>query len=220
MKYQHIITTLIFLFACNLVSGQVKLGIRFQTGISKVQSESQYLVSEGKRVDYQLTIEDVSNTRSIGFYSQFDFGYLYFQPELLYTAYNITYDVFKFRTESANNNPAIYTEYFHQIDFPINAGIKYKNFRLGGGPVFNYLQGINSGVSKLENIEKFTRKISAGFQGSIGYDYSLFHFDIKYQSNFNTATDHLLFNNIAIKSKANPSSIIFGIALALETNPK
>ena len=215
MKYQNIITALFLLFTSNLVFGQAQIGLRFQTGIPNYSSESQYLVSAGGNLDYQLTLKNISNSQSVGLYSQFKFGFLYFQPEVLYTKYNVSFEVDNYRSESLSNMTTTETEFFQQLDFPINAGLRFKNFRLGGGPIFSLIQKLKSDISQLDNIDKVDRTISAGFQGGIGYDYKTFRFDIKYQRNFNSATDHLQFNNRIIKSKTNPTSIQFGLAVAL-----
>lgn len=218
MKYQSLLFIAVMFFAFGNLNGQIDLGIRFQTGLQNQNTESTYLISAGKSVDYKLELNHISNTQSVGVYSQFNFGWLYFQPEVLYTRYDVNYMVQDFNAET--DEMKSYTENFQQIDIPVNAGLRYKNFRIGGGPIFHMIQELNSDLSDLNNLEIKTKNVSAGFQGGIGFDWKIVHFDLKYQTDFNSVGDHITFGNRATKLKTTPSSVQFGIAIALGSKEK
>lgn len=213
MKY-HGFLIIAIMFCMNFkTSAQHDLGLRFQTGIQNQNIESTYLISAGQSVDYKLQLNNISNTQSVGIYSLFNFGWLYFQPEVLYTKYDVQFKVQDFKAET--DDMLLYNERYQQIDLPINAGIRFKNLRVGGGPVFHLIQELNSDLSDLNNLEINPRNISAGFQGGIGFDWKIVHFDIKYQRDFSSVSDHISFGKTPTKLKTTPSSIQFGIAIAL-----
>ena len=204
----------ILFFVAYQGNAQFDLGIRFQTGLqNQQQAESIYLLGPNKSVDYKLEFQSISNTQSVGVYSQFNFGWLYFQPEVLYTRFDKQFLVEDFKSEVSGMQ--VYTEEYQQFDIPINAGLRFNNFRIGGGPVFQFIQELNTELSELRNIEISPKNITAGFQGGIGFDYKVLHFDVKYQRNFASVSDHLFFASTPTKLKNTSSQIQFGVALAL-----
>jgi hypothetical protein len=206
----------VFFFVAYQGNAQIDLGIRFQTGLqNQQQTESTYLVGANKSVDYRLEFQNISNTQSVGAFSQINFGWLYLQPEVLYTRYDVNFLIEDFKSEKVGS--AIYTENYQQIDIPINAGLRYNNFRIGGGPVFQLVQELNSELADLRDIELTPRNINAGFQGGIGFDWKILHFDIKYQRNFASVSDHISFGASSTKLKTTTSTLQFGIAMALGT---
>jgi len=218
MKYQSALIIAIMFLAFGSMNAQHDLGIRFQTGIQNQNTESTYLISAGKSVDYKLELSQISNTQSVGVYSLFNFGWLYFQPEVLYTKYDVNYMVQDFNAET--DEMSSFTENFQQIDVPINAGIRYKNFRFGGGPVFHMIQELNSDLADLNNLEIKAKNLSAGFQAGVGFDWKIVHFDLKYQTDFNSVSDHITFGSRPTKLKTTPSSVQFGMAIALGNKKK
>ncbi|MDA9774141.1 hypothetical protein N9B82_04215 [Saprospiraceae bacterium] len=216
MKKQFSITALTFLFmmVANLSFGQNKLGVRFFQGFQNQATESQYLVGPQNTVDYKLELGQISNSQTVGLFSQFEFGFLYFQPEFLYTRYSVSYELEDFSAESGTELSTI-VENRQQFDVPVNAGVKFKGFRIGGGPIFHFAQEFESNFTDFSNITLQKKDISAGFQGSLGYDWSVFHFDLRYQTDFNSVTDHLRFSQRGLKTKANTSSVQLGVAVAL-----
>ena len=208
------LTILLFvIFQITSTYGQNQLGFRFFHGINQQNTETVYLISEGKSIDYRVDLKSMSNSQSVGLFAQFNFGFLYLQPEFLYTNYSVSYQVEDYYVDGPSSLNI--EEKIQQIDLPINAGLLYKGFRLGGGPVFHFVQSINSDFNTLKNTTIDTKSIKAGFQGSLGYDWKIFHFDIRYQGDFNPISDHVYFNNSNIGLKSTPSSILLGIAMAI-----
>lgn len=215
MSKTKILILSILFFVAYQGNSQIDFGIRFQTGFSnQVSTESTYLIGPNKSVEYNLQVNQVSNTQSIGAFTQFKFGWLYLQPEVLYTRYESQFLVDDLRADAVGMTE--YNESYQQIDIPVNAGIRFKNFRLGGGPVFQMIQELNSDLSSLRNTEISPRSINGGFQGGIGYDWKILHFDLKYQRNFGTVVDHVNFGGSPADLGVSTSSFQFGIAVALE----
>lgn len=213
MKIKNLALTALFFFFANLAFSQSQVGIRFYQGFQNHAPASKYIVSAGNRVDYKVDLDAVSNSQTVGLYSQIEFGYIYVQPEILYTKFSISYDVFNYNSES--NVSGKYFEHVQQIDIPVNAGIKYNGFRIGGGPIFHIAQSINSDMSDFEQVQISPKSITAGFQGGIGYDWKMIHFDIRYQRNFNSVSDHLKFSQQNLNLNSTASSLQLGIAIGL-----
>lgn len=213
MNQKSILSLVAFIVLALSGNAQIDMGLRFQTGIQTQNSESIYLIGPNRSVDYKLQLNQITNSQSVGIYSQFNFGWLYVQPEVLYTKYDVNYDVLSFNSDS--DEMKLYSETVQRIDFPVNAGLRWKNFRIGGGPVFQMFKNLNSELVELNNLEIKEKAITAGFQGGIGIDFGILHFDLKYQRDFNSVSDHISFGKVPTKLKTTPSSFQIGMAIAL-----
>ncbi len=216
MKNHVSITPIIlaFMLVSQMAFGQQKIGVRFFQGFQNQSTESKYLVNPDNAVEYKIDIGTISNSRTVGLFSQFEFGFIYLQPEFLYTNYSVSYDFEDFQGEGGSTMQNI-VENRQQFDVPVNAGVKYKGFRVGGGPIFHFAQEFESNLAELRNITLKKKDFSAGFQGSLGYDWKIFHFDLRYQTDFNAVTDHIQFSQRGLKMRANTSSVQLGLAVAL-----
>lgn len=210
-----IFSIIVVLFFGTSIFAQGKLGVRFFNGYQFQSSESKYLISNN-HVEYNLNLTNISNSQSVGLFSHFDFGYLFLEPEVLYTTYSVQYSGSRYDTESSSEFSV--TERVQQVDLPINAGINIKNVRIGCGPVFHVLKNNKSDLVRNSSIENISQTLTAGFQGSIGYSWKIFHADIRYQKEFNSLTDHLVYNNQKVNLSSTFSSLQFGIAVALDSN--
>lgn len=195
-----------------------KLGIRAEYGAQSLSQESTYLISANRSIDYRIGTKSVTPSRSIGLYTKFDYGWLFFQPEFLYTTYDQTLEIESFSEEARGIGVTEVTENFQQFDIPLYAGIQYKFIKVGAGPVFHVGQNIDSDIADFDNLEVRTTPISAGFQTGLGIDFKYFSLDLKYQRDFNQATDHIYFTdgNEALSNKL--SSFRVGVAFALGKN--
>lgn len=210
-----IFSTLIVLFFSSSVFSQGKIGVRFFTGYQFSEAQSAYLVNPDRIVDYNLSVSDVSASQSVGLFSHFDFGFLYLEPEVLYTRYNILFQGTRFKTESSIEFSEV--EIVEQIDLPINAGIQLKNVRIAVGPVFHVLKTNSSKLYNDSPISISNNNLTTGFQGTIGYSWKIFHFDLRYQKEFNSLTDHMIYNKNTIDLNSQFSSLQLGLAVALNT---
>lgn len=215
-NFKLISTFFALLLVVSCLSAQSKVGAKIEYGINQISAQSKYLVSSQNNVEYQISVVDITPSQSIGLYSNFTFGYLFLQPELLYTSYSVKYQIENF-TDSQNNISAISnaSEKIQQLDVPVYAGILIKNFKIGAGPVFHIAESLNSELTNYENIQVNPTKLSAGFQAGIGYNFKNIALDVKYQRDFNQVSDHVLFYNNATGLKSSLQGIRIGIAFAI-----
>jgi hypothetical protein len=140
---------------------------------------------------------------------------MFFQPEVLYTTYEQTLELESYTEEASPRVSNEFVESFQQFDIPLYAGVKFKNVKIGVGPVFHIGQNIDSELSSFNKIELRPSTISAGIQTGVGIDFKFFSLDLKYQNDFNQATDHIYFNNYNRNLNNSVSSFRVGMAFAI-----
>jgi len=148
-----ILTTafVLFLFAVTNLSAQ-KLGLRAEYGFQNLPTEATYLVGPNKSVDFKLSTISVTPSRSIGLYSQFDYGWLFFQPEVLYTTYEQTLSLEAFNEEVNTRQSSLFTERYQQFDIPVYAGVKIRGVKIGAGPVIHVGRNIDTDLTQFEKL--------------------------------------------------------------------
>lgn len=176
---KHLLLTFTCIFFALTINAQAKFGIRGEYGFTASQHEKQIVMSEYHAIDNIVNIHSLGNSNSVGLFSQFRFGFLYFQPELLYTKYTNKYSVKSYDIETRENSLTI-DETFQNLEIPLHAGIQLGNLRLGFGPIFSYNIKTDSAFRVLDNATIDNSKLLTAFSAGIGYDYRHFHFDLKY----------------------------------------
>ncbi|MDA9774143.1 PorT family protein [Saprospiraceae bacterium] len=211
MKLRNIFTFAILsiLFASS-INGQGRLGIKVEYGIQNLQTAQNYLISGENKVDHQISLLNTTPSQSIGLYSAFDFGYIFLQPEVLYTQYSVNYNIENFNTSRDVPKNMTVTEKIQQFDIPVYAGVRYKFLKFGAGPVFHIGENIQSDFSNLETMKVSATKISAGLQAGIGIDLKYVNLDVKYQRDFNNVSDHLEYNGQPTGLKSSLSGLKIG----------
>lgn len=212
MKYLLLTFTCI-IFSLSL-NAQSKYGVRAEYGFTSNQHEKQIVMSSNHSIDNVVDILSLGNSSSVGLFSQHKFGFLFVQPEVLYTTYTNKYAVKAYDIEIRGKNMII-EETFQNIEVPVTAGINLGNLRLGFGPIFSYNFKTDSDFLSLENTRVNKSKLLTAFSAGIGYDYRNFHLDLKYVNGFNSVTEHISFDNAKYDLKSTLNRIKLGIAISL-----
>lgn len=213
MTFKNIFTFVIVSFlAMSSIQAQNKLGLKVEYGLNNIPTQSHYLVNENNQVEHQISILGATPSQSIGLYSSFDFGYIFLQPEALYTSYSVNYQIENFNNRVDEPSMMNVTEKIQQFDIPVYAGVRYKFLKFGAGPVFHIGETLESPFSDYESIKVKATKISAGFQAGIGVDLKYVNVDIKYQRDFNNVSDHLEYNGQPTGLKSSLSGLRIGVA--------
>lgn len=212
MKHLFLTFTCI-IFAISL-NAQAKYGIRGEYGFTSNQHEKQIVMSSYNAIDNVVDIQSLGNSSSVGLFSQFKFGFLFVQPEVLYTVYTNKYAVKAYDIETREKSLTI-NEKFQNIEMPITAGVNVGNMRLGFGPIFSYNLKNESDFTNLENVSVNNSKLLSAFSASFGYDYRNFHFDLRYVNGFNSVTEHISFDNAKYDLKSTLNRIKLGVAISL-----
>ena len=212
---QHLAFTAILLFSISSLSAQQKLGLRIEYGMQHVKTQNSYLIGANNRIDYNLSIQDITPVQSIGLYAYKSFGNLFIQPEFLYSSYSVQYAIEDFTDSRPSTSTASKSERIQQFDIPVFAGLRFNNFRIGAGPVFHIGETIESELEVIDNINIKPTKLSAGLQLGLGFDFSFFAIDIKYNREFNQLSDHIRFENQPSGLTSNINSLRLGLAFAI-----
>ena len=193
-----------------------KLGLRVEYGLNSIPQQSQYLLAPGKKIDYVISTKSVTASQSIGLYTSMDFGFIFFQPEVLYTTYSTTLTVESYgEGQRLVGSDGLITENFQQIDIPVYAGVKFNNIKIGAGPVFHVGENINTEVAEFDKITVKPTAIAAGMQIGLGLDLKYVNLDIKYQRDFNQSTDHIQYDNRNTGLRSSLSSLKIGLAFSI-----
>lgn len=210
-----IVPFFVMLFAITSINAQQRIGVKLDYGINTIQSQNVYLINHNREIEYNLSLTNVSGSQSAGIVSIFDFGNLFLQPEFIYSSYSLEYSVENFKEFRNSNSETTIQESIKQFDIPVYAGFKYNKFRIGAGPVFHLSESITSDISDFENIDLKPTKFSAGLQAGVGIDLNYVLLDIKYETHFNQAADHITYNNHKTGLKSNMSGLKIGLAIVL-----
>lgn len=206
-----ILLGLLFFVSAN---AQFNFGFKAAYDFSTQAKEFHYLTTNGKYIDAEFGIDRIGNTISYGFMGQANYGFIYVQPEALYSHSSNTYRVKTYNRENPNDFVNM-TEKNQSINIIINAGIKHNNFRLGGGPIFTFSSKRTSNLNQISNLKARANGLTAGFQGGFGYDYKKFHFDIRYTNGFSSVTEHIQYNQSLLGFKSTKNSIQIGVGYTL-----
>lgn len=216
MKNLHLLAfAAILLFTVSSLSAQQKLGLRIEYGMQNVKTQNSYLIGANNRIDYNLSIQDITPVQSIGLYAYKSFGNLFIQPEFLYSSYSVQYAIEDFTDSRPSTSAASKSERIQQFDIPVFAGVRFNKFRVGAGPVFHVGETIESELEAIDNINIKPTKLSAGLQLGLGFDFSFFAIDIKYNREFNQISDHIRFENQPSGLTSNINSFRLGLAFAI-----
>lgn len=161
---------------------------------------------------YDLRYVGSTSVRSIGFMAEQNLGPVFLQAECL--ASNYSSDFFLNGYKAQYDNPRIYRETYYFLEIPFNAGVRFNNFKIGAGPVVDVILDKNSELASNEDYRDTSKSTDFGFQGLIGYNYGIFHFDIKYVNKFTGLVDGftLGFDNFRYNKSANRLTFSIGAA--------
>jgi len=185
-------------------------GMKLSGGIITTKEENSQVGNESDYVVHEIKYSQASPMMSAGFFAQKSAGFLFYQANLLYTNYNVSYNV----TSYDNRQVApILKEYFHYIDFEVFGGLNINNFRIGVGPVVHVLAGHNSELTSIPEYQDKIKGHTFGFKSGLGYNIDRYFIDLKYENSFRTVGDHIYYGNRKSTWKGTPSNVTlsFGV---------
>jgi len=83
------------------------------------------------------------------------------------------------------------TKTTHSLDFPIIAGLRLEQFKLGFGPTFSFILKENPIFQDIEFFEERRNRLETGFAFHFGVVLYRFHIDLSYHYRFNGVGDYL-----------------------------
>ena len=190
-----------------------RFGIKLGKSIMSGGSETTYAGNANNEALYKVSIGNLSPKYTFGLFGQQKFGWLYLEGNAMYSSYNVDYDIVTYSNNDTPNSKK--QEKFGYVDLQVMAGLTYKGFRLGVGPVAHILANHSSDMTNMEGYTEKMRTISYGFSGAIGYDINRFSFDVKYDKAFRSVGDHIYYGNKKSLFNETPDAITFTLGIAL-----
>ena len=108
----------------------------------------------------------------------------------------------------------LFHEQFYYMEIPFNAGVNFKNFKIGVGPVLDIKMNIDSELSHISDYKDTSKSMDFGFQGLLGYNLGIFHFDLKYINKFSSITDGFAIGFDELKYKKSANRLMLGIGIS------
>lgn len=196
------------LFVCSQVNAQHHIGVKASYGYTQSRGESRLTINGEQAVNFDLRFINAGPSSAFGMMSQHNFGWLWLQPELLYSRFEQEYSVRSFTGSDENLFEQFHIEKHSYFDVSVMGGLRFNRFRYGVGPIFHITGSINSDLDQYEFFTQDPRWITYGFQGGIGYDFDYIHVDFKFESTFRAAGDHIKFTDTRVEQYNNQLQVL------------
>ncbi len=179
---------------------QFKYGARGGVNFNQIKVEQSS--NEPIQIDYE---------RGMGFHfgatTQLQIFKLYIQPELLFSTMN--HDV-TLQDIRENGLREIGKQKFNKFEFPITAGVKFGNFKIGGGPVGTIT--LNSKSELLDKYEMKQKTSTWGYQFGAGFDFKRFNIEFRYEGNLSNFGSGVKIGNSVYDFDKRTSQVILSSA--------
>lgn len=195
----------------NTTKGQIRFGVK--GGLSTYDlgvNEALKVTQNGS--EFLLDVQDAKYGYHAGLVLQIKLASFVIQPEVLFNSNSVDYSFGQTSTGSSN----IFTERYQNLDIPLMIGLKAGPMRLMAGPVGHYFLKSTSELFEFESYEQKFDDISFGWQGGIGVDLLNVMVDIRYEGNFLTFGDHMVFSGQRYSFSSSPARLIASLAVTIK----
>ncbi len=200
-----------FLFAV-VTQAQWTIGPRVAIGnVSQADAEIRIFPS-GDKVPRKIMFHGGGSVNSLGLMAYNKIGPAFLQVEALATQYKLQFEARNAFASDASPQELNETNYI--IELPVSAGINYKNFKLGTGPVFEVNLSKSSELETQEGYKDLSKSINSGFQFLLGYQIGKAHIDVRYLNRFTSISDEFGLGDDILKlnKSANRLTLALGVA--------
>jgi len=173
---------------------QTKIGLKLEYGISNTIDETANRISQSDDIFYSITTQGKSNTTSLGLSLRQKAGYVQVGADVLLSKYSRSYMVENFQIDGGLDG--LLTENNYQLDIPLKIGVNHRNFSFTVGPQIQYSLSKDDVLSNLEGLEDRSRKLSTGYNMSLGYDFGLGFVDLSYYKNFSAEGNGIYIDDV------------------------
>lgn len=193
---------------------QLRLGIIGSYGISIGGSQSTMLGTDEGRRAYEVAFLEHKSLPSIGIGLYQEVGNLFFMAEGHYRK-----NAYTLRVKNYMNidEPMNYIEETAStLHVPITGGLRFGNFKLGVGPIFNFQIDKSTNLVTSYDIIDRSRELQMGFLGMIGFDLNKhFSVNIKYEHSFARVGDDYRYRGKTLPINSKLDYFTFSVAMFL-----
>jgi hypothetical protein len=161
---------------------------------------------------YDIRYIGSSFVTSAGFMMYNDVGPIFLQAELMGSAYRNEFLMSGYKNLS--DATQLMQESYLILEIPVNAGIKIDDFKLGLGPVMEFLLDADSDWSRLSDYRNRIRPMDFSFQFMAGYNIGVLHIDIKYINKFSSLAESFQLGEDIMKYNRSANRLMLGLGLA------
>jgi len=208
---KHFILTIAALFMSVAIHAQWKIGPKASVGYIAQKTAPIQVVPMSDYYVYDFEYVGSSPVKSFGFMAVNDMGPVFLQAEVLATTYSMEFFLNGYGGHT--DNAQVYKQTHYIIEVPFNAGVKFKNTKLGLGPVLDINVDTDSEFSAMEDYRETAKSMDFGFQAMTGYSTGLFHFDVKYVYKFSSIVDGFAFGYDEMKYKKSANRLTFSVGM-------
>jgi len=197
--------------------GQVQIGIKGQFSSSLTSSVSKDFVKVNPIAIYQINFETASNRQAIGLSLYGENKYLFFNSDFLYSTSGRHFSLQSMSSTRTPLDPGIrFDTKESNAKIALNAGLRYKDMKIGLGPEFLYQLTQEENFSTLESITMVDKKLNSGFNFLVGYIINRhLHLDFKFTYMFQDVSNEFEFDGIPLDMRKNPKFVEVGLAYYL-----
>jgi len=206
------IITIVAVLMSLAVNAQWKIGPKVSLGHIAQKSEAITVIPMTDYIVYDFEYVGSTPVTSIGFMAINDLGPVFLQAELLATTYGMDFYLSGFGGDSDNGR--IYSQNYYILEVPFNAGVRFKDMKIGVGPVMDINIDVDSEFESMSEYRNTSKSMDFGFQGMLGYTTGMFHFDLKYIYKFTSIVDGFSFGYDEMKYKKSANRLSFSIGMA------
>ncbi len=194
------------------LQAQWSIGPKVSYGYITQKSSKIEVIPMSDFIVYDMEFTGATPVTSAGFVAYNDLGPIFLQTEFLASTYSLTFMLKGYKNLS--DAPRDYREQYYFVEIPFNAGVKIKDFKIGLGPVLDLTIDKDSELSEVEGYRDTSKATEFGFQGMIGYNLGLFHFDLKYVNKFTSIVDGFSLKNDRLKYSNSANRLTLSIGMA------
>lgn len=213
MKFLQTIVAVLLLQFCQTPFGhsQMQIGLKTNFSSSNIFQVSKDYYNSSEHIFNTLEYASSNNAIAYGITAYNELEYVFVTADVMYRKQTVDYIL---RTVSNDlDQTENYRENTSFIHLPIAAGILYKKFKLGVGPVINVPVERNNAFESIDNIDYRKRKVETGFQFMVGVKITdHFHIDMKRELSFTSISDNYYFNGEPASVRISPNK--FSLSLS------
>jgi hypothetical protein len=213
VRLRRYILSLILLVSClDLLNGQVRFGVRGGISTYDLGVTEAIQVRQGGS-EFLLNVQDAKYGYHAGLVLQIKLASFVIQPELLFNSNSVDY---RFGETTNPGSGNIFTERYQNLDIPLLLGLKAGPMRLMAGPVGHYFLKSTSELFEFESYDQKFSNLTYGWQGGIGVDLLNVMVDIRYEGNFYTFGDHIIFSGQRYNLASSPARLLASLAVTIK----
>lgn len=212
MNVKHIFTVVAMLFAGQLFS-QVSGGVLTSFNKSLASTSTVKVGNAQGYLTHQVDFVSIDNNKEVGLFAQYNAANLFTRLEGTYGSTNANY---KINSNSIiRNNKTDFIEKTSYINVNALAGLNYHGLNISTGPTIHFVTNHENELEEFEGYRQSPQNISYGFIGSVGYDFSRFHVDVRYERNFSEVDNNASFNRRTARFDVQPDmlKVVLGIRI-------